>query len=203
MWQFNKIEHRTYTSILQQTRSEENIFFTIFFRNGKIGNLLKKDGENALFAKVFFQSQNFVHPSLMASTLKAGFQEGIDHHAGKSCADNPAAKAQNVGVVVQTGVFCAEAVGAAGSADSLDLVGSHRDADAGAANQDADVTFSAGDFVTGSLGNVGIIHRVFVVAADIYKVDSFFFQMFFDFLFEQETAVVTTNYEHNDTLRRI
>lgn len=69
----------------------------------------------------------------MASALKTGFQEGIDHHAGKSCADNPAAKAQNVGVVVQTGVFCAEAVGAAGSADSLDLVGSHRDADAGAA----------------------------------------------------------------------
>lgn len=39
----------------------------------------------------------------MATALKAGFQEGIDHHAGKSCADNPSAKAQDVGVVVQAG----------------------------------------------------------------------------------------------------
>ena len=111
------------------------MLFDIFlFETAKIGNLLKYQPEFSLFAEIFFQSQNLVHPSLVASALKLGVEESVYHHAGKSCADNSAAEAKDVCVVMQFGIFCAEAVGAAGSADSFYLVGSHRDADAGSAD---------------------------------------------------------------------
>src|SRR5699024_8151806 len=129
--------------------------------------------------------------------------KSVDHHAGKARADHSAAEAQNIGIVVQTGEFSAEAVGAAGSADAFDLVCSHRDADAGAADENAHLALAADDLVAGSLGDVWIVHRVFVVAADVDKFNAAFLQMFVDLLFEQETAVVASNNQHGKKPPRI
>src|SRR5699024_3006557 len=76
-------------------------FLQVFFSlHQKIGNLLKSLIKIHLFAEIFFQCQDLVHSSLVASAFKLCIQKSVDHHAGKARADHSAAEAQNIGIVV-------------------------------------------------------------------------------------------------------
>ena len=73
----------------------------------------------------------------MSSAFKVGGQEDIHQFTGQTRSHNPSAKADDVGVVVESGVLGAVVVAAQGGADASDLVGGHGDADSGSAAENS------------------------------------------------------------------
>ena len=126
----------------------------------------------------------------MAAALKRGVQEQIHQLAGKAGADNAAAHAQGVGIVVAAGVLAAEAVGAAAGADALDLVGGHADADTGAAEQQGFVALAADHSVTGRQCHIGVIHAGSAVGAKVDILQPQLVQMSLDGFLQFKTAMV-------------
>ena len=95
--------------------------------------------------------RNLIDTALMAAALEIGGQKDVNQFAGKAGADDARAHAQHVGVVMQACVLGREIIGAAGGANTLDLVGGHGDADARAAAQNAERSYAGGDFEAGLL----------------------------------------------------
>ena len=126
----------------------------------------------------------------MAATLKRGVQEQIHQLAGKAGADNTAAHAQGVGIVVAAGVLAAEAVRAAAGADALDLVGGHADADTGAAEQQCLLALAAHHCVTSGHSHIGVVHAVGAVGAKVDILQPQLVQMSLDGFLQFKTAMV-------------
>ena len=90
----------------------------------------------------------------------------------------------------------AEAVAAEGGADAGDFVGRDGHADAGAADEDAALTFTAHDRVGDGLGILRIITGVFGIGAVVLVSESSPVKMRHQSLFQGETAVVTADCNH-------
>ena len=103
----------------------------------------------------------------MPAALKGGVQKKLRQLDGDSGTDDSSAHAEDVRVVVQTGVFCAEMVGAAGGADSFYLIGCHGHADSRAADENALFTFAACYAVSDGGGNGGVIDGFFGIGSKI------------------------------------
>ena len=92
---------------------------------------------------------------------------------------------------------------AEGTADALDLVGGHGDADAGGAEHNALLTFSGGYSLGGGDGKVGVVAAVGGIRAEILAGDPLVFQIGFQMFFQRQRSVVTSQCDHSKFLLKI
>ena len=103
---------------------------------------------------------------------------------------------KDIGVVMKSGSFRAEAVGAESRADPLYLIGCDGDPYACPADQDPLVAFSAQNGFRHSFGINRVIGRLKAVAAIVDIGNLLFVQVFFDLLFQFKSSVITSQCYH-------
>ena len=111
---------------------------------------------------------NQVNPAFV--TLFSGkwsVQEGFYDFDCKARAYNASSHRQYVGIVVQAGCLCAEAVGAECCTDSFHFVCRDRNADSGSADQDSLITRSVLDRMAYFSGINRIINCLVAVASEV------------------------------------
>ena len=126
----------------------------------------------------------------MAAALKFVVQKGVNDLAGKAGADNAAAHAQGIGIVVAAGVLGAERLRAAAGADALHLVGAHRHAYAGAAAQDDQCAAAVLHGLAALGGKVRVVHAGGGIGAKVGVGYAQLVQMGLDGLLQLIAAVV-------------
>ena len=99
---------------------------------------------------------------------------------------------QYVGIVVQAGCLCAEAVGAECCTDSFHFVCRDRNADSGSADQDSLITRSVLDRMAYFSGVNRIINCLVAVASEVLIFQSLFVQICFYLLHQLISAVVAS-----------
>src|SRR5699024_5329657 len=99
---------------------------------------------------------------------------------------------ENVGIVVLSGSFRAEAVRAKGCANPFHLVGCDGNADSGAADQDSLFTLSVLDRLSHLSGINGVIHRIGAVASIILIGDLLILQILDYLLLQIVTCLVAS-----------
>ena len=125
----------------------------------------------------------------MIAVIQIGRAEkGIDQVDGKACANHALAEAENVGVVVLTRQSRGKGVRAAGGANAAVLVGGDGHADAGSADQEAEIGFFILERFTDLLRVDRIITAVRRVRADVGHRVAVFFQMRNDLFFNSTAA---------------
>lgn len=123
---------------------------------------------------------NQVNPAFV--TLFSGkwsVQEGFYDFDCKARAYNASSHRQYVGIVVQAGCLCAEAVGAECCTDSFHFVCRDRNADSGSADQDSLITRSVLDRMAYFSGVNRIINCLVAVASEVLIFQSLFVQICF------------------------
>jgi len=105
---------------------------------------------------------------------KWSVQEGFYDFDCKARAYNASSHRQYVGIVVQAGCLCAEAVGAECCTDSFHFVCRDRNADSGSADQDSLITRSVLDRMAYFSGVNRIINCLVAVASEVLIFQSLF-----------------------------
>ena len=136
-----------------------------------------------------FKIGDHIYPCLMSAAFKFGVQKQLYHVDRKPYADDSAAEAENVRVIVSACHACGERVGTASRADALVLVRRHAHADAGAADEYAAVALTALYRGAGFVRVLGVMHR-FAAAAEIDVFDVLSVKVRLDRFFEFITAVI-------------
>ena len=123
---------------------------------------------------------------------KWSVQEGFYDFDCKARAYNTSSHRQYVGIVVQAGCLCAEAVGAECCTDSFHFVCRDRNADSGSADQDSLITRSVLDRMAYFSGVNRIINCLVAVASEVLLFQSLFVQICFYLLHQLISAVVAS-----------
>ena len=129
-----------------------------------------------------------VNTGLVTATLKGCGQEHLHQLQCQPGTDYTIAHAQHIGIIMGAGVLGAEIIGATGSPNALNLIGSHRDANTGTAAQNGFFASTVYHQITGLLGADGVIEAFRGIAAHIFYFIALLQQHFFDLLFQREAA---------------
>ena len=105
---------------------------------------------------------------------------------------NSSTQCQYVGIVVQAGCLCAEAVGAECCTDSFHFVCRDRNADSGSADQDSLITRSVLDRMAYFSGVNRIINCLVAVASEVLIFQTLLVQICFSLLHQLISAVVAS-----------
>ena len=186
-------KYKNFTIITNKHPNKSDFFgcLLMYSENGIFSNQLKL----AVFDCCYLSDSCRV-----SAALKFCIEEEVNQFNRNARADNSAAHAEDVCIVVQTGVFCAEVVGAACRADTLDLVDCHRHADACAADENALFAFAVSHAVTDCRRDGCVIYRSLGVCAEVLEFDVVLCEIFDDFLFQGESAVIASDSYHFNLL---
>ncbi len=126
-----------------------------------------------------------------------GVQERGDDLECQLAADDPAADAQHVHVVVLYALARGISVVTDRRADAGDFVGRDADADTTAANQQPTIGFAAVDSLGDFDSEIGVVAGGFVIGSAVGQADDLRSKTLDNELFQSETGMVATNSQAN------
>ena len=121
---------------------------------------------------------------------RIGVHPGLDDFHGDGRADDLAAEAEDVAVVMLAGEGGTERILADDGEDAAQLVGDHRAAVADAVDKDAAVTFALGYRQGRRIDEVRQVAGLFVVRAEILDLMAFALKIRLDLVFEFRAGMV-------------
>ena len=110
----------------------------------------------------------------MATAFELGIQKYINNLFGYKRSEEAAGQCQNVAVIVTAGQFGSKGVTAQSTANAFYLVGSDANTNTGGAYNNATITFAAGNSLSSSAAENGLITAIGVVCAEILTLETLF-----------------------------
>ena len=160
--------------------------WNIFCRH--TGALLRVDAPSGLF-----DGGDFADPADVAFFAgEFGVEKGPDDHFGDFGADDPGAEAEDIGVVVLDTLGGGIHIVAEGGTNPGHFIRGHTGADAAAAQEDAAVRLLLQHGVTDRFREIGVIHRIGGVGAQVQDFVTAFFDDLSYFRFQRESRMITS-----------
>ena len=147
-----------------------------------------------------FNGGNLIDSPLMSSAFKSLSQPGAADHFRNVHTDDTRSKGQNIGVVMPLAERGSIDVRTGADTDAGNLSGRHADADTGSADQDAAVTFAAGNGSGCTASKHRIVAAFTAVGSEILVLQTHFVKQMHDFSLQIHTGMVTGKSNHDHVL---